>query len=294
MQIMSNKKGISFVVLSMAAFTFEDMFLKLLLTDLPVGQLLCMFGLGTASVFAAVMWITGARFDEAGAWGKLPLLRAFCEAGAALTFYLALSNIDLTLVAAVYQAVPLVIVIGAALILREQVGWRRWLAVLLALLGVILIIGPGSLDFDPNAFWAVLSVLFVAGRDLATRRIEESLSSTLISFQGFAVLIPAGLVWHFAAGEVMVPVSLTHLALTLGGVLFGAIGYYFIVRGMRIGEVSVVAPFRYSRILFAILIGTIVFGERVGMLALLGIGLIVFAGLYSLKREAQKTVRQRL
>ncbi|WP_139292124.1 DMT family transporter, partial [Planktotalea frisia] len=103
-----------------------------------------------------------------------------------------------------------------------------------------------------------------------------------------------GLVWHFAAGEGMVPVSHTHLALTLGGVVFGAIGYYFIVRGMRIGEVSVVAPFRYSRILFAILIGTMVFGERVDMLALLGIGLIVFAGLYSLKREAQKTVQQKL
>ena len=81
-----------------------------------------MFGLGTASVFPAIMWITGARFDEAGAWGKLPLLRAFFEVGAAVTFYLALSTIDLTLVAAVYQAVPLVIVIGAALILREQVG----------------------------------------------------------------------------------------------------------------------------------------------------------------------------
>ena len=286
---MSNTKGISFVVLSMAAFTFEDMFLKLLLVHLPVGQLLCMFGLGTASIFTVIMWIRGIRFDESGAWGKLPFLRIFCEAGAALTFYLALSTVELTLVAAVYQAVPLVIMIGAALVLREQVGWRRWIAVLIALLGVVLILRPGSLDFDPNSFWAVLSVLFVAGRDLATRRIREALSSTLISFQGFAVLIPAGLLWHFAAREVMVPISFTNFALTLGGVLFGAIGYYCIVRGMRLGEVSIVAPFRYSRILFATMIGAIVFGERVDMLALVGIVLIVAAGLYSFRRETRES-----
>lgn len=288
---MSNTKGISFVVLSMAAFTLEDMFLKLLLVHLPIGQLLCMFGVGTASIFATIMWRSGIQFDGTGAWGQLPLLRLLCEAGAALTFYLALSKIELTLVAAVYQAVPLVIVIGAAIILREQVGWRRWLAVLVALMGVMLITRPGSLNFDSNSLWAVLSVLFVAGRDLATRRIKETLSSALISFQGFAVLIPAGLLWHFATGEAMVPISLTNLALTLGGVVCGAIGYYCIVRGMRLGQVSVVAPFRYSRILFAILAGAIVFGERVDMLALVGIVLIVAAGLYSLGREARKSAR---
>ncbi|KKN75733.1 hypothetical protein LCGC14_0377310 [marine sediment metagenome] len=286
LQSMSNKKGIAFVTLSMAAFTFEDMFIKLLLIRLPVGQLLCMFGLGTASLFAAIMWSRGIRFDEPGAWGKFPLLRALCEAGAALTFYLALSKIDLTLLAAVYQAVPLVIVLGASIFLGEQVGWRRWLAVLLGLLGVMLITRSGFAGFDPNSLWAVLSVLLVAARDLATRRIQEALPSTLISFQGFAVLIPTGLLWHFSTGEILVPISSSFLILTLGGVVFGALGYYCIVRGMRLGEASAVAPFRYSRILFAILVGAIVFGERVDTITLVGIGLIVSAGIYSFWREA--------
>ncbi|WP_341235558.1 DMT family transporter [uncultured Sulfitobacter sp.] len=288
---MSNKLGIGFVILSMAAFTFEDMFIKLLLVHLPVGQLLCMFGLGTASLFAAIMWVRGLRFDNPDAWGKIPIARMLCEAGAALTFYLALSRVDLTLVAAVYQAAPLVIMLGAAIFLREKVGWRRWLAVLLGLFGVMLIIRPGFAEFDPNSLWAVLSMFLVAGRDLVTRRIHEALPSTLISFQGFAVLMPTGLLWHFSTEEVLVPVSGTYLISTLGGVVFGAIGYYCIVRGMRLGAASVVAPFRYSRILFAMLAGAVVFGERVDAIALLGIGLIVSTGIYSFEREARKGIR---
>lgn len=288
---MSNRQGIAFVILSMAAFTIEDTFIKLLLFDLPVGQLLCMFGVGTAFLFAAIMLVRGIRFDEPGAWGKIPLLRAFCEAGAALTFYLALANIDLTLLAAIYQAVPLVIVLGASIFLREQVGWRRWFAVLLGLFGVLLITRPGIAEFDPNSLWAVLSVFLVAGRDLATRRIQKNLSSTIISFQGFAVLIPTGILWHFAMGEILTPVSRSYLILTFGGVVFGAIGYYCIVRGMRLGEASVLAPFRYSRILFAMLVGAVVFGERVDMTTIVGVGLIISAGIYSFEREARKNRR---
>lgn len=287
---MSNRQGTIFVVLSMAAFTFEDMFIKLLSLDLPVGQMLCMFGTGTASVFAAIMWSQSIRFDESGAWGKIPLSRTLCEAGAALTFYLALSKVDLTLVAAIYQAAPLVIVAGAAIFLGERVGWRRWLAVLVGLSGVMLITRPGFAEFDPNSLWAVLSVLLVAGRDLITRKIEATLTSALISFQGFAILLPVGFLWHYTAGEKFVAVSSSHLILTIGGVIFGAIGYYCIVQGMRIGEASVVAPFRYSRVLFAILVGSIVFGERVDMISLAGIGLIISAGLFSFKLESRKVI----
>ncbi len=291
---MSNQKGIAFTILSMAAFTLEDMFIKILSVQLPIGQMLCMFGLGTASLFAIIMWVSRTRFDNPGAWGKVPLLRTLFEAGAALTFYLALSKNDLTLVAAIYQAVPLVIVLGAFVFLRERVGWRRWLAVLVGLVGVMLITRPGFAEFDPNSLWAVLSALFVAGRDLVTRRIEATLSSTLISFQSFVILIPIGLLWHFVTGEVLEPVSGFQLALTLGGIIFGAIGYYCIVLGMRLGEASVVAPFRYSRILFAILVGAIVFGERVDAITLLGIGLIVSAGLYAFERKARKGFRAQI
>ncbi|WP_371228174.1 DMT family transporter [Roseovarius sp. 2305UL8-3] len=291
---MSNQQGIAFTILSMAAFTLEDMFIKILSVQLPIGQMLCMFGLGTASLFAIIMCVSGNRFDNPGAWGKVPLLRTLFEAGAALTFYLALSKNDLTLVAAIYQAVPLVIVLGAFIFLRERVGWRKWLAVLVGLVGVMLITRPGFAEFDPNSLWAVLSALFVAGRDLVTRRIEATLSSTLISFQSFIILIPIGLLWHFATGEVIEPVSSFQLALTLGGIVFGAIGYYCIVLGMRLGEASVVAPFRYSRILFAILVGAMVFGERVDTMTLLGIGLIVSAGLYAFERKARKGFRAQI
>lgn len=282
---MDNVRGILLVIVAMAAFTVEDMFIKRLSAHMPVGQILIFLGLGSATIFAVLARFGGNNIIARAAWQPLFLFRALCEACAALAFATALSLVDLSVVASVFQVTPLAITMGAALFLGEQVGWRRWSAIVIGFLGVILIVRPGLDGFDPFALLVLISVFFVAARDLITRRIDVNVSSTVVSFQGFAVVVPAGaiLLWLTPGDAQAFTPNL--LLMLLGGVIFGAVGYYGIVRAMRLGDAAVVTPFRYTRLIFSLAIGMTVFGERPDQLTLLGAALIIGTGLYTFLRE---------
>lgn len=281
----NNLSGILLVILAMASFTLEDMFIKQLSATLPTGQILLILGAGSALVFALIATIRGESLLQRAAWRPLPVLRAVSEAVAAMAFASALALVDISTVAAVFQTMPLAVTMGAALFLGEQVGWRRWSAIALGFAGVLLIIRPGLEGFDPNTLLVLIAVAAVAFRDLATRRIDASISSFVVSFQGFASLLIAGpLMLAFTPGGAA-PVAPLHVAGIAGAVLFGVIGYWGIVTAMRIGEASVVAPYRYTRLLFSILVGILVFGERPDTLTLLGASLIIGTGLYTFLRE---------
>ncbi len=282
---MDNLRGIAFVVLAMAAFTIEDMFIKQLTQFLPVGQILVVLGLGSGSIFAVLSLARGHSLIRKRLWQPIFLARALSEALAAICFATALSLVDLSVVASVFQATPLVITMGAALFLGEQVGWRRWSAILVGFIGVLMIIRPGLDGFDPNALIVLVSVIFVAIRDLITRRIEADVASTVISFQGFAALVPAGTILLFLTGTEMQPPDNLQTWMLLGGVVFGAIGYYGIVQGMRLGDAAVVTPFRYTRLLFSLAIAVVVFGERPDVLTLMGASLVIATGLFTFLRE---------
>lgn len=284
---MDNLRGILLVVVAMAAFAIEDMFIKRLSADLPVGQILICLGLGSAAVFASLARLGGNNILAPSAWQPLFLVRALCEACAALAFATALSLVDLSIVASVFQVTPLVITMGAALFLGEQVGWRRWSAITVGFLGVLLIIRPGLSGFDPWALLVLVSVVFVSARDLITRRIDANVASTVVSFQGFAVLVPAGavLLWLTPGSAQSFTADLS--LMLLGGIIFGAIGYYGIVRAMRLGDAAVITPFRYTRLIFSLAIGVTVFGERPDILTLLGAAIVIGTGLYTYLREAR-------
>ncbi|MFW8636153.1 DMT family transporter [Cribrihabitans pelagius] len=282
---MNNLNGILMVIAAMAFFTLEDMFIKQLSGALPVGQILICLGTGCALVMALLARAQGHRLLAPRAWRARPVLRASTEAISAVSFASALALADISVVAAVFQATPLVITMGAALFLGEQVGWRRWLAICIGFAGVLLIIRPGLDSFEPAALLVVVAVLGVAARDLMTRVMDSAVPSSVVSFQAFLAVIPAGalLLW-LTPGEAQ---SLTggQWAMVAGGVLFGVMGYYGIVTAMRIGDASAVTPFRYSRLVFSILAGVIVFGERPDALTLAGAALIIGSGLYTFLRE---------
>ncbi|MFW8592778.1 DMT family transporter [Cribrihabitans neustonicus] len=282
---MNNLNGILMVIAAMAFFTLEDMFIKQLSGALPVGQILICLGTGSALVFALLARVQGHRLLAPRAWRMNPVLRASTEAVSAVAFASALSMVDISVVAAVFQATPLVITMGAALFLGEQVGWRRWLAICVGFAGVLLIIRPGLDSFEPAALLVVVAVLGVAARDLMTRVMDSAVPSAVVSFQAFLSVIPAGalLLW-LAPGEAQM-LSGGQWAMIAGGVLFGVMGYYGIVTAMRIGDAAAVTPFRYSRLLFSILAGVIVFGERPDALTLAGSALIIGSGLYTFLRE---------
>lgn len=282
---MQNVQGILLVIAAMAGFTVEDMVIKHLSAALPVGQILVVIGCGSALIFAVMSEARGQSVLARAAWRPIFLVRAAAEATAAMAFVTALSLVDISVVAAVFQATPLVITMGAALFLGEAVGWRRWSAILLGLVGVLMIIRPGLAGFEPAALLVLISVCAVATRDLVTRRIDVAVSSGVVSFQGFAALIPAGAAMLLVSGTAPAAVSWGQGALLLVAVGFGALAYYGIVQAMRIGDAAAVTPFRYTRLLFSLLVGVAVFGERPDAMTLLGATLVIGTGLYTFVRE---------
>jgi drug/metabolite transporter (DMT)-like permease len=290
---MNNLRGIMLVVAAMAAFTLEDSFIKNLSASVPVGQVLILLGLGSASLFALMARIQGQSVFMPRAWRMMPMARAFMEAIAATGFAGALSLIEISTVAAVFQVTPLAITMGAALFLGEQVGWRRWSAVCVGFIGVLMIIRPGMAAFDPAALLVLIAVLGVAARDLMTRVMDAAIPSSVISFQGFLMLVPAGIALLFLLpGETRMLQGL-EWAQIVGGMVFGMLGYYGIVAAMRIADASAVTPFRYTRLLFSLLVGMIVFRERPDLMTLCGAGLIIASGLYTVWREQRVARRER-
>ncbi|MCD9146692.1 DMT family transporter [Pseudophaeobacter flagellatus] len=282
---MNNLNGILLVIASMAAFTLEDMFIKRLSGDIPVGQILMMLGAGSGAVFAVAAVYKRDNLFARAAWRGPAILRTLAEAIGAMAFATALSLVDISTVAAVFQALPLVITMGAALFLGEQVGWRRWSAICVGFVGVLLIVRPGLAGFDPSVFLVLLAVLAIAARDLLTRLVDVSISSAVVSFQAFASLIVAGGLLLLSTGGEPVSVDGSQALMMLGGIIFGVGGYYAIVIATRIGDASAITPFRYSRLLFSILVGVLVFGERPDALTLGGAVLIIASGLYTFVRE---------
>jgi drug/metabolite transporter (DMT)-like permease len=282
---MNNLNGIVLVIIAMAAFTVEDAFIKQMSGTIPVGQILLLLGIGTCCIFAIIARIRGKRLFAPAAWRRPFLWRMLAEGLAAMAFSTSLSLVDISVVAAVFQTTPLVITMGAALFLGEAVGWRRWSAICIGFMGVLLIIRPGLEGFDPSVLLVLIAVLCVAARDLITRHIDITVDSTVISFQGFAASVIGGPILLFMTAETLQPMTTSITAMMLGAMVFSAIGYYGIVAGVRLGEASAVTPFRYTRLLFSIIAGLLVFGERPDFLTLLGASLIIITGLYTFVRE---------
>lgn len=292
---MNNLNGILFIIAAMAAFTLEDMFIKRLSGDVPVGQILMLLGLGSGTVFAAAAVYRGDNLFAPAAWRGAAILRTLSEAVGAVAFATALSLVDISTVAAVFQALPLVITMGAALFLGEQVGWRRWSAICVGFVGVLMIVRPGLAGFNPSVILVLVAVLAIAARDLLTRMVDSSVSSAVVSFQAFASVIVAGGLLLVSTGAEPTGLDGRQVGMMLGGIVFGVAGYYAIVTATRIGDASAITPFRYSRLLFSILVGVLVFGERPDAMTLGGAALIIVSGLYTFVRErrlAREQVRE--
>lgn len=282
---MNNINGILLVIAAMAAFSAEDALIKHLSTWFPTGQILIALGIAASLVFAALATARRQPLFARAAWQAAPLIRALSEAIAATAFVTALALIDISTVAAVFQATPLAITMGAALFLGEQVGWRRWSAILVGFCGVLLIIRPGLDGFEPATLFVLVAVAAIAVRDLSTRFIVPEVSSLVVSFQGFASVIFSGLLLLWLQGDRMVAPEPRHYALIAATLVFSVGGYYAIVQAMRVADASAVQPFRYTRLVFSILAGVLVFGEQPDTLTLTGAALVIATGIYTFMRE---------
>ena len=289
---MENLRGSVLMVLAMAGFALEDMFIKRLAGAMPVGQIVMAIGLGGAVIFAAICAGQGRRLFTRDLLARPVLVRNAGEMAGTMCFVTAIALTPLSQASAILQATPLAVTLGAALFLGEPVGWRRWSAILVGFAGVMMVVRPGLAGFAPASLFAVGAVIGLAVRDLATRTVPAAISSMQLSAYAFATLVPTGAILLVFGEGAVVPgaVQMRDLALALA---CGVGAYYAIVAAMRVGEVAVVTPFRYTRLLFALVIGVAVFAERPDGWTLLGAAVIVASGLYTLMREARAGRRRR-
>lgn len=284
---MNNLRAIILMVAAMAGFAIEDSFIKLAAAGpdgLGIGQILFTLGLGGGTVFALRGAAAGVSVLSREAFHPAVITRNLSEMVGTWGFVTALATISLTTTTTILQAAPLLVTMGAALALGEQVGWRRWAAIAAGFAGMMLVVRPGTAAFDHQALWAVLGVTGLSLRDLATRRIPAGIPTNRLVAWGFAVVGLLGLLLIAAGGGVRAPTPGQWLL--LGSALaVGTFAYWAITEAMRVGEVSAIAPFRYSRLVFALLIGAAVFNERPDTLTLAGAALIIASGLYTFHRE---------
>lgn len=278
-----NLRGSALMVGAMALFALEDMFIKRAAQSLPVGEVLMLFGLGGMIGFSLLALSRGQRLVHPAMVSKPLIIKALMEVIGRLGYTLGIALTPLSNASAILQATPLVVVAGAAVIFGEKVGLRRWLAIGVGFLGVLVILQPGAEGFVPAALWTVLGMFGFAGRDLATRAAPRVLSNFQLGLHGFAALIPTGAIILASTGGTVVP-PLPALASVGAATVFGVCAYWGLTSAMRMGEVSVVTPFRYTRLLFGVALGVVVFGESLGPATLMGAALILASGLYTLVR----------
>jgi drug/metabolite transporter (DMT)-like permease len=280
-----NTRGAIFMVLSMAAFVANDTLVKLVLVDVPLFPTILVRGL----VATALLIILAQRKRvlrphlSAQEW-RLVLLRMAAEVGGTLCFLTALANMPLANIMAILQAAPLAVTLGAALVLGEAVGWRRYSAIAVGFIGVLIIIQPGSEGFSIYALWAVATVGFITVRDLATRQMPNGIPSIFV-----ALITAAGITATGGIGALFLQSSgalgVEAVALCAVAAVFIVAAYLFSVEAMRHGEIGFVSPFRYTGLIWAIVLGWAVFGDLPTAPMLIGSAIVVAMGAYTFYRE---------
>jgi len=281
-----NLTGALLMMGSMVAFTVNDVFIKTLAGDIPLFQLLFLRGIVTTILVGAIAWRMGvlrvrlSRRDMGSV-----AIRIIAEIGAAYFFLTALFNLPIANVTAILQVIPLTITLAAAVFYRDALGWRRLVAILIGFGGVLLIVRPGADDFTVYSFYALAAVGFVTLRDLITRRLSRDAPSMLVTFiTSASIMVAFGLA---SLGGDWVAVDLRAAGLVLGASVMVVGGYLSSIMVMRVGEVSFIAPFRYTGLIWALLLGWLVFGEWPAPVTLVGAAIVVGSGMFTLYREAQ-------
>ncbi len=275
-----NLAGIFWMVVSMAGFAVEDVLIKFATRALPIGEVLMLFGICGAVVFAGLARRDGASLLAARAFPRIMAIRAGFEFVGRLSYALAITLTPLSSATALLQAAPIVVVLGATLFFRETVDWPRWCGIVAGLLGVLIILRPAADDFSAMSLLAVVGTVGFAGRDLASRAVPASVSTWVLGWYGFLTLVCAGAAYSWWAGQPLVMPTVTGALTVLAAALTGVFSYTSLMKAMRTGSISVVTPFRYTRLIFGLTLGVVIFDERVDGPMVLGCAVVIGSGLF--------------
>lgn len=280
-----NLRGAGFMVIAMGAFVINDALMKSLADEVSLFQAVFVRGMFAMLLIGAFAWARGAARLSAVAPGdrRAALARVAGEIGSTTCFLKALFAMPLANATAILQSTPLALTLVAALFLGERVGWRRWTAVVAGFFGVMLIVKPGADGFDAAALWALAAVGFVCLRDIATRRLSPATPSLAITLMTAVAITALG--GAVTAIEGWAPVETRAVGILALSACFLFVGYLFSVMTMRVGELAFISPFRYTVLIWALILGVAVFGDAPGPLSLLGAAIVVASGLFTFHRE---------
>ena len=272
------------MITAMGCLTLADLLIKIASQTLPIGQVMIFYGVGSIIVFWSLMGIKGEPIRLSPLTNPAVLLRNIGDLIAINGMCLALVYVPISTVGAVIQTVPIMVTVAAALFLGERVGTRRILAIFIGFLGTLFIIQPGATTFEITTILVFIAAVGMALRDIATKLVRENFSTLLLTFYTSILFILSGSVLLIITGGASVP-DMGMVAILAATIVLGSLGFFFTTEAVRMGEVSVVIPFRYTRILFSLAAGILVLGEQINPIMLFGIALTILSGLYIWRRE---------
>jgi drug/metabolite transporter (DMT)-like permease len=283
----SNTQGAIYMTIAMAAFSAGDALSKSVISEMNAGQIMCMRGVITSVLVYLIARQMGALRSWRIILKPMVAIRVLCEILAAVTYITALGMMPIANASAILQSLPLVVTFGAVLFFAEPVGWRRMLAILAGLVGVMIIVRPGADGFTLAALLCIASVLATAGRDLATRSVDPDIPSLMITvITAISVSLFGAILAPMLGGwQTVSAVSFSHIGLAAVLVL---IGYQCIIVAMRTGDISFVAPLRYTSLIFSALLGWMFFAEVPDNWTVIGAAIVILSGLYTFYREAKR------
>lgn len=268
----------------MAAFVLNDSLMKVTAGNLELFQALFLRGLVATTLLAGLAWWQGQLLPKVDRKQRgILALRLIGEVGATVCFLNALFNMPLANATAILQSLPLAVTLGAAVFLKEPVGWRRWSAIGVGFIGILIIVRPGSEGFNAYSLSAIGSVGFVVLRDLVTRRLAAQVPSTFVALlTSVAITVLGGMVAPLGEWQ---PVTVDMMLVLCGAAGFLVFGYLFSVMTMRVGDIAFVSPFRYTAMIWAIILQIAIFAEYPDHWTLVGSAVVILMGIYTFYRE---------
>ena len=279
-----NSKGILLMLISMAAFAVGDTFVKISGSFLSPSQIMFFLISGGLIIFTLIALSKGERLRDRRAFSPILLIRYSAEMLGLVAMIMGLTKIPLSVVGTVTQASPILVAAGAVIFFKEAVSWRRWSSIIIGFFGVVLVIQPTGQSLDFAVIWPVVALVAFSVRDLVTRLTPSDIPSASIATFTMIAAFPFTVAWVFFSGQKFFPPGI-EWAVVAGMIILGSIGYLLLITSLRIGDLSAIMPFRYSRIVFLLILGVLVFGERPTLSMLAGSALILISGLYIMWRE---------
>lgn len=273
----ANARGVLFMLAAMASFTLNDSLLKLVIEEVTPYLGVAVRGLFATAFSLALVFGLRQKLPVRDLVQKNVVWRNLADLSAIMFFSIGIAFASLPAVTALSMLAPVLVVIAAGLFLKAEIGMVQWGLILLSLLGALMVAQPGGGDYNIYALTGFANAVFVAARDLLGRLVPGRISGMTVVVSG-NIIVTLGAFVGVIVVDGGVALSFTQLALLAGAGVLLTLAHFFIFLSFRVGDAVVVAPYVYMAAVFAMIYSALIFGVFPNTIALVGIALIVVAG----------------